>query len=92
MNGVIFLDFDSVMVTDRYQDQLTDAGSPLRDGYGAKFDPACVELLKEIIDDCPLLDFFREDLQKHLFKVHQSTGLDESTTRKVIEHVKENDQ
>ena len=155
MNGVIFLDFDGVMVTDRYQDQLTDAGSPLRDGYGAKFDPACVELLKEIIDatdagivvtstwkmdmgldglqqmwggrylpgkvvgvtpdidpihrgdevqawldahptavryaiidDCPLLDFFREDQQEHLFKVHQSTGLDESTTRKVIEHVK----
>ena len=47
---IIFLDFDGVMVTDRYQAQLTDSNSPLRDDYGAKFDPVCVKNLRHIID------------------------------------------
>ena len=47
---IIFLDFDGVMVTDRYQAQLIDSNSPLRDDYGAKFDPVCVENLRRIID------------------------------------------
>lgn len=47
---IIFLDFDGVMVTDRYQAQLTDSNCPLRDDYGAKFDPVCVENLRLIID------------------------------------------
>lgn len=47
---IIFLDFDGVMVTDRYQAQLTAVNSPLRDEYGAKFDPVCVENLRHIID------------------------------------------
>ena len=47
---MIFLDFDGVMVTDRYQAQLTAINSPLRDEYGAKFDPVCVENLRRIID------------------------------------------
>lgn len=47
---VLFLDFDGVMVTDRYQAQLTAVNSPLRDEYGAKFDPVCVENLRHIID------------------------------------------
>ena len=40
---IIFLDFDGVMVTDRNQ-------QPLQDEYGAVFDPACVERLKQIIN------------------------------------------
>ena len=47
---ILFLDFDGVMVTDRYQAQLTDTNCPLRDDYGAKFDPVCVENLRRIID------------------------------------------
>ena len=47
---ILFLDFDGVMVTDRYQAQLTATNSPLRDDYGAKFDPVCVENLRRIID------------------------------------------
>ena len=47
---IIFLDFDGVMVTDRYQAQLTATNSQLRDDYGAKFDPICVENLRRIID------------------------------------------
>ena len=149
---IIFLDFDGVMVTDRYQAQLTATNSPLRDDYGAKFDPVCVENLRQIIDatdaeivvtstwkmemgldgiqkmwnarnlpgkvigvtpdidpihrgdevqawldanpgavryaiidDCPILDFFREEQLPHLFKVDERTGLDEKTVTKVIE-------
>lgn len=48
--SILFLDFDGVMVTDRYQTQLMDANSTLRDSHGAKFDPVCVECLKQIID------------------------------------------
>ena len=40
---IIFLDFDGVMLTDRHQ-------QPLQDEYGAVFDPACVEQLKQIIN------------------------------------------
>ena len=50
MRKILFLDFDGVMVMDRYQTQLMASGSPLRDEHGAKFDPICVEFLKEIID------------------------------------------
>ena len=149
---IIFLDFDGVMVTDRYQAQLTATNSPLRDDYGAKFDPVCVENLRQIIDatdaeivvtstwkmemgldgiqkmwnarnlpgkvigvtpdidpihrgdevqawldanpgavryaiidDCPILDFFREEQLPHLFKVDERTGLDEKTAIRVIE-------
>ena len=152
---IIFLDFDGVMVTDRYQAQLIDSNSPLRDDYGAKFDPVCVENLRRIIDstdadivvistwkmemglddiqkmwdarqlpgkvigvtpdidpvhrgneiaawlnaygeecqyaiidDCPILDFFREEQLPHLFKVDERTGLDEKTVTKVIELLK----
>lgn len=47
---IIFLDFDGVMVTDRYQAQLTAVNSQLCDDYGAQFDPVCVENLRRIID------------------------------------------
>ena len=152
---ILFLDFDGVMVTDRYQAQLTATNSPLRDDYGAKFDPVCVKNLRHIIDatdagivvtstwkmdmgldgiqqmwdarqlpdkvigvtpdidsihrgdeiqawldanqgavryaiidDCPILNFFREEQLPHLFKVDERTGLDEKTVTKVIELLK----
>ena len=152
MKKILFLDFDGVMVTDRYQSQLMASGSPLRDEYGSKFDPVCVEYLEQIIDttdasivvtstwkmergldgmqrmwqarhlpgevigvtpdvdpihrgneidawldaqtgavryviidDCPILDFFREEQLPHLFKVDERTGLDEKTAIRVIE-------
>jgi len=154
MGKALFLDFDGVMVTDRYQSQLTDSNCPLRDAYGSLFDPVCVENLRQIIDstdadivvtstwkmnlgldglqemwnerdlpgkvvdvtpdidpihrgdeiqawlavnpgvvsyviidDCPILDFFREDQLQHLFKVDEMVGLDEETVKKVINHL-----
>lgn len=51
MKKILFLDFDGVLVTDRYQTQLMDDGVQLHvDEYGAKFDPVCVENLSQIID------------------------------------------
>lgn len=155
MKKIIFLDFDGVMVTDRYQEQLMTSGSPLRDEYGVKFDPICAENLCRIInntdadivvtstwkmemgldgirkmwsdrklpdkviditpdvdilrrgneietwlgrqtgsvryviiDDCPILNFFREEQLQHLFRVDERTGLDEKTTNRIIEHLK----
>lgn len=152
---IIFLDFDGVMVTDRHLMHLTDTRSPLRDEYGSKFDPVCVEYLAQIIDitdadivvtstwkmnlgldgmlrmwqarnlpgkiigvtpdidpihrgdeiqawldanpsvvryaiidDCPILDFFKEEQLQHLFKVDERTGLDEETMNKIIEHLR----
>jgi len=152
---IIFLDFDGVMVTDRYHAQLMATNSPLRDDFGSKFDPVCVENLRRIIDstdagivvtstwkmtlgldgirqmwearnlpgkvigvtpdidpihrgkevqawldaqtgavryaiidDCPILDFFREEQLPHLFKVDERTGLDEGTSTRVIELLK----
>ena len=40
-----------------------------------------------IIDDCPILEFFREEQLPFLFKVDERTGFDSNTTRKVIEHL-----
>ena len=50
MRKILFLDFDGVIVTDRHQSQLMATNSPLRDEYGAKFDPVCIENLRRIID------------------------------------------
>ena len=153
MKKYIFLDFDGVMVTDRYQAELTATNSPLRDEYGAKFDPICVECLEQIIDstdagivvtstwkmekgleglqqmwqarhlpgkvigvtpdidpihrgdeisawlekwgeecryaiidDMPILDFFKEEQLSFLLKVDERTGLNRETVRKVIEY------
>ena len=154
MKKILFLDFDGVMVTDRHQEQLASTNRPLRDGYGAKFDPVCVENLRRIIDstdadivvtstwkmnlrlddiqrmwqtrslpgkvigvtpdidtihrgdeiqawldtqtgavryaiidDCPILDFFREDQLQFLFKVDERTGLDEKTALSILNHL-----
>jgi len=51
MKNVLFLDFDGVMVTDRYQALLTVTKSSLQDNFGAKFDSVCVEFLKQVIDN-----------------------------------------
>ena len=155
MKKIIFLDFDGVMVTDRYQEEQIASGGVLRDSHGAVFDPECVRNLRQIIDitdarivvtstwkmslgldgiiwmwsnrhlpgnildvtpdiapihrgneiaawlaaqtgavryviidDCPILDFFREEQLQHLFKVDERTGLDEETASRVIEHLK----
>lgn len=155
MKKIIFLDFDGVMVTDRYQEQLMTSGSPLRDEHGVKFDPVCIKNLRQIIDntdaeivvistwkmemglngirkmwsdrdlpgkvigitpdidilhrgneiktwlgkqtgtvryaiidDCPILDFFRKEQLPFLFKVDERTGLDEETADRIIEHLK----
>lgn len=45
----LFLDFDGVLVTDRYLDRLTASGNPYRDEYGSLFDIHCEKLLKRII-------------------------------------------
>jgi hypothetical protein len=154
MRKILFLDFDGVMVTNRYQDQLVASDNPIRDDYGAIFDPACVEYLQEIIDatdaeivvtstwkmhlgldgiqqmwearnlpgkvtgvtpdidpihrgneiaawlatnpgavryaiidDCPILDFFREEQLQHLFKVDERIGLDDETARLVVDYL-----
>ena len=155
MKKIIFLDFDGVLVTDRYQDEQIASGGVLRDSHGAVFDPVCIENLRRIIDstdadivvtstwkmtmgldgiqqlwrgrhlpgkvvgvtpdidpihrgneiqawidayggdcryaiidDCPVLDFFREEQLQHLFKVDERTGLDEKTMNKIIEHLR----
>ena len=41
-----------------------------------------------ILDDCPILDFFREEQLLHLFKVDERTGLDNDTVKLVIEHLR----
>lgn len=50
MKKILFLDFDGVLVTDRYWEELVDTGGPLRDSHGAQFDPICIENLRRIID------------------------------------------
>lgn len=155
MRKILFLDFDGVMTSGRYLTRQMASGSPLRDDYGAVFDPMCVEFLQQIIDssdadivvtstwkitlgldglqqmwearnlpgkvvgvtpdidpihrgdeiaawlaanqtavryaiidDCPILDFFREEQLQHLFRVDERTGLDNDTVKLVIEHLK----
>mgnify|MGYP006988954988 CR=1 FL=1 len=40
-----------------------------------------------IIDDCPILDFFREEQLPFLFKADERTGLDTAAARRVIEYL-----
>lgn len=47
---IIFLDFDGVMDTSRYEIALKISGRPSVDEYGTVFDPECVWNLKQIID------------------------------------------
>ncbi len=50
MRKIIFLDFDGVMVTEKYLEQLMADGYSIEDDYGSFFDSNCVKNLKEIID------------------------------------------
>ena len=50
MKKIIFLDFDGVLVTNRYQEEQIASGGVLRDSHGAVFDPVCIENLRHIID------------------------------------------
>lgn len=47
---IIFLDFDGVMDTARYELTLRISGRPSVDAYGTIFDPECVWNLRQIID------------------------------------------
>ena len=46
---VIFLDFDGVLSTDDYLDQLRAANSKTHDYFGRLFDPECISCLRRII-------------------------------------------
>jgi hypothetical protein len=50
MNKIIFLDFDGVLNTQYYQEQLQSHSKKWQDEYGALFDPNAVKQLKRIID------------------------------------------
>ncbi len=47
---IIFLDFDGVLNTEYYQNQLYHEGKAWQDKHGSYFDPETVEQLKRIID------------------------------------------
>lgn len=47
---IIFLDFDGVLATDRYDDILLKKEARIRDAFGRKFDPGCIECLKEVVE------------------------------------------
>ena len=48
---VIFLDFDGVLNTERYQARLRLDGKPIKDAWGPLFDPHAVENLRQILDE-----------------------------------------
>lgn len=50
---VIFLDFDGVLNTEKYQAQLRAEGRPGWDDFGMLFDPEAVANLKRILDSVP---------------------------------------
>ena len=102
MKKILFLDFDGVLVTDRYQMQLLDARrlpgkvigvtpniDPIHRGneIDAWLDANPGAVRYAIIDDCPFQEFFREEQLPHLFKVDERTGLDEETAKEIIEYL-----
>ena len=48
--SIIFLDFDGVLNTERYQAQLAIDGKPNKDSWGPLFDPHAVTNLRKIIE------------------------------------------
>jgi len=48
--NIIFLDFDGVLATDEYSEQLIKCGQRHRDWFGTKFNPQCVQLLSKIVN------------------------------------------
>lgn len=53
MKQVIFLDFDGVLNTEKYQATLREEGKPQWDDFGQLFDPKAVENLKMVLDTVP---------------------------------------
>lgn len=53
MKKIIFLDFDGVLNTEKYQTRLREEGKPRWDDYGQLFDPEAVANLKMVIDTVP---------------------------------------
>ena len=53
MKKVLFLDFDGVLNTEKYQAELRAAGNSGCDDFGQLFDPEAVENLKMILDAVP---------------------------------------
>ncbi len=53
MKKAIFLDFDGVLNTEKYQAQLTFENKSRYDEYGQLFDPDAVDNLKMILDAVP---------------------------------------
>ncbi len=61
---VLFLDFDGVLNTDRYQADLHSQALPTSDEFGALFDPDAVASLRAIIDVVPDLKIVIESSWK----------------------------
>lgn len=53
MKRVLFLDFDGVLNTEKYQATLRLEGKPRWDGFGPLFDPEAINNLKMILDSVP---------------------------------------
>ena len=53
MKKVLFLDFDGVLNTEKYQTMLRVEGYPRWDDFGQLFDPEAVENLKMVLDAVP---------------------------------------
>lgn len=53
MGKIIFLDFDGVLNTEKYQSELRLAGKNGWDDFGQLFDPEAVENLKMVLDTVP---------------------------------------
>lgn len=53
MKNVLFLDFDGVLNTEKYQAELRAAGKSGWDDFGQLFDPEAVENLKMVLDAVP---------------------------------------
>lgn len=81
MNKIIFLDFDGVLNTQYYQEQLQSHSKKWQDEYGALFDPNAVKQLKRIIDatDADIVvesswKYLGLDAMKELWKVRNLPG------------------
>lgn len=53
MKKALFLDFDGVLNTEKYQEKLRSSGKKGWDGFGPLFDPEAVENLKMVLDAVP---------------------------------------
>ena len=81
MNKIIFLDFDGVLNTQYYQEQLQSHSKKCQDEYGALFDPNAVKQLKRIIDatNADIVvesswKYYGLDAMKELWKVRNLPG------------------